>query len=106
MASLLYLIYSLDINYTSHTINHIRNVHENSCRQTKIEGYVDDMYGTLQGTVHNIWDNIKSYVTKINNYYKNNYLINNIEKTQIMLITANQALKETKISLNNKSIGH
>ena len=69
-ALLLYLIYSLDINYTSHTLNHIRNTHENSCQQTKIEGYVDDTYGTLQGTENNIWHKIKSYITKINNYYK------------------------------------
>ena len=67
---------------------------------------MDDTYGTLHGTEHNIWDQIKSYITKINNYFKNNYLINNIDKTQIMLIMKNQALKEINIKLNDTSISH
>ena len=70
LASLLYLIYSLDINFTSHIIKHTKNIHENNCSQTKIEGYVDDTYGTIRGTENNIWQKIQIYIKQITNYYK------------------------------------
>ena len=36
----------------------------------------------ISGENHTIWNNIERYITKLNKYYVNNMLINNLEKKQ------------------------
>ena len=44
------------------------------------------------------------YITKVNNYYNDNKLINNKAKTKIMILTNNNKVKTDKINVNNTQI--
>ena len=64
-----------------------------------MEIYVDNAYASIAGNENMIWNNINKYIQTLNKYYINNKLINNLEKTKIMIITNSQTIKEK----NNKT---
>ena len=49
---------------------------------------------------------IETYLEDINNYYSNNKLINNINQTNVMLITNDQNIKDNTININDNIIKH
>ena len=106
LSCLLYIIYTLDINKIKHEVKHQNNISEYECKQTKIEAFVDDTYGIIKSNKNEIWKNIESYVFKLNFYYINNGLKNNISKTNMMLITKKNHLKTGSIVLENEIIKH
>ena len=95
----------MDINTITHNIKHSTNAEENSCHKPIIESYVDDSYGTIVSDEQHIWNEVEKYIRKINEYYNNNGLINNISKTNIMIITRNNQLKKHKLILDEKKVG-
>ena len=106
MSCLLYLIYSLDISNVTHINTHKHNINEYRCGAPKIEIYIDDAYATISSNPNNIWKEIENYIKKMNQYYTNNLLINNLDKTKIMLITNSKDAKDKSIKLENKNITH
>ena len=73
-----------------------------TCSQPKMEIYVNDAYSSVSGQDNTIWKNVSQYVHKLNEYYINNKLINNLQKTKIMLISNNEKTKAETIELENK----
>ena len=107
MASTLYLIYTLDIEQIAHTNNHRNNTDYNKCKGDHIEAYVDDAYGIIISNDYTLWKNIERYIQRINEYYTANKLINNVSKTNIMIITKNHKLKYNEsLTLDGKIVGH
>ena len=94
-SSLLFLIYTLDIIYVSHSKPHDNNLNYNRCNNPNIMGYVDDSYGVIVEPEAVIWNKIHSYILSINKYYTDNRLINNVSKSKLMFISNNNKLKET-----------
>ena len=84
---LLYLIYTIDIHGTTHKFKHTSNLNIHKCNSPTIEAYIDDAFSIIKGTKDDIWIKIKKYTVQINEYYTNNGLINNIDKTNDMLIS-------------------
>ena len=57
-----------------------------------IECYIDDAFRIIEDQDHKLWNRITKHIKTINNYYNNNRLLNNIEKTKVMLITKDKKL--------------
>merc|ERR1712055_269213 len=83
LSGLLYLIFTLDITSTGHTKNHQNNISEKNCTAPKSTAYVDDVYGIIKAPEDQIWEKTQQYINKLNNYFKNNKLINNIKKPKL-----------------------
>ena len=96
----------LYIGYTTHSNKHKHNINEYKCGDPKLEIYIEDVYATISGEVDNIWKNIEKYIAKINKYYINNLLVNNLAKMKIMIISNKQDIKSKHIKLEDKLIGH
>ena len=106
LSGLLYLIYTLDITATNHIKNHKNNLSEKQCTRAKSAAYVDDVYGVVVAEEEQIWNSAKNYINSLNNYFKNNKLINNIKKTKIMIISKNKKIQNKIINIEGKEIGH
>ena len=85
---------------------HKDNFNEFKCKNVKIESYVGDAYGVVITEKNKIWQKTSEYITKINKYYINNKLINNVGKTNVMIISNDEALKLQQIKMNDKIIKH
>ena len=106
MSLILYLIYSLDITSITHETNHKDNYCESKCKNPIIEIYIDDTYGTLEDNNNDIWEKVKKYIKKVNEYYVNDKLINNISKTNVMIVSKNQDTKSKIIKIDENEIKH
>ena len=106
LSGLLYVIYTLDINSITHEKKHKNNISEYKCHKPKIDAFVDDTYGVIRTNENNVWNDIKEYTMKLNSYYTNNRLMNNINKTNIMIITKQNNINNGSINIDDKIIKH
>ena len=79
-SGLLYLIYTLDMPHISHKLKHKNHLEYNKCRNNLMNTYVDDCFTIIISKKKNLWNKIKKYIIKMNNYYTNNKLQMNVKK--------------------------
>ena len=54
----------------------------------------------------NIWQTVKKSLQETNDYFTNNELVNNIDKTKIMIISPNQEDTKGSIELDGETVKH
>ena len=81
MSGILYCIFIHDMSSVGHNKSHINNSSYNNCKRANINTFVDDCYSTIMtDNKDEIWNLITEYVKRMNRYYTNNCLKNNIKK--------------------------
>ena len=89
----MFLIYTLDVSFTTHHKMHSNNHSESVCNKPKVSNSIDDIFGIIRSMNNELWDEIKSYISKMNTYLNNNKLLNNLGKTKIIIIDKKDTLK-------------
>ena len=85
MSGLMFACYTLDIHCQSHAQRHVSHSEYMECNNDKVEVYIDDTYGIIEKHSLNIWDDIKRFIQRMEDYFNNNLLVVNVKKTLIML---------------------
>ena len=107
MSCILFLIYILDMPLIFHDKNHSPEEYR-ECKRTNLKTFVDDSYlKTYKEDDKTMEETIRNTMDKVLQYTKANKLSVNPDKTQIMLQTTNNKIKDDfSIVLNGKTIRH
>ncbi len=105
MSSSFYLLYILDLPLLLHPVKHSTIDKYRKCTKPITSTFVDDLYSIVyQKKNINIWITIKKHIQLYNEYFNNNMLRNNQDKTKVMLITKNKRILKHSILLEGKRI--
>lgn len=104
LSGLLYTIYVLDMPNQTHKVLHSNHSEYTKCKNTGITTYVDDCYAIIVENENDIWKDIKVYINKMNSYYINNQLQNNIKKTLVMIVSNDKEKLKGVIEINDNKI--
>ena len=107
MSCLFYLIYTLDQPLIPHNHLHENIIEYRQCKAPTASTYVDDIYSIIiKKPEETLWNSASNNITQLNNYYINNRLVNNVDKTMIMLITRNLETKNQTLHIMGQELKH
>ena len=102
----LYAIYTCDMHYVTHMTKHSSHTEYEKCTKSYINTYVDDAFCIVQTQNEDLWDQISNLIKKMRQYFNNNKLVMNIEKTSITIFSNKNDIKKQKIYIEGNEICH
>ena len=106
LSSLLWIIYTLDLHNQPHRVKHNNHLEYSRCNRTNMCVYIDDSYSIVRETGKGLWEDVRSQIKLMENYFNSNELFVNVKKTVVMLITNSRELKNANIEIEGKIINH
>ncbi len=89
----------------THRKNHKNHREYSKCNQPQICTFVDDSFGIIVVKKNEkLLEQIEKYTLRMNDYFNNNSLKNNIEKTNIMIVSKNKQLLEGSMTIEKFKI--
>ena len=107
LAQTLYQIFTLDQPQLHHPTIHLNQTEYNKCKNPNNTTFVDDINSIIRSKMgENIWQTVKKSLQETNDYFTNNEIVNNIDKTKIMIISPNQEDTKGSIELDGETVKH